>query len=785
MKRSFQWNLALAFGTALIILALVAALSFVATLRIEETNRAVAQTHKVRDTIAKVRTLIFEVEGNQRSFLLSARENFATNYGEARAQLSEVLQELRRETQDRRSQRVRIDLLERRLAERFAWLDRFIEIQRKEGPEGVRSAAQPDIGQAQRQAIRATLADLENDENNLLKRKQAEAEIRIRDDLAASLCLVVLDLAVLMSALILVRRHMSHRMRAEEELRRSNDQLEHRVAKCAPKPSPIPTRCCARKLLSGSESRRTCAPVKNGFAASSGTRLLASWSPTSKGLGSTSTPRLGEILGRPPKSLLGATLEEFVHPQDRSTDPDLDQGLLAGGIDGYDLEKRLRHAKGHDVWVRLSTSLLRGPNGEPRGRISVVEDITARKRAEEALRGNERHLRDILDGLTAFVTVLTPEGLVVQANRAALDAAGLEAADVANRSWAETGWWSYSSVAQERIRRAVSRAAHGQVQRFDVGMRTRDGRALIIDLAIAPMYDALGRMTHMITSGVDITGRKHAEEENRRLNESLERRVRDRTAELEEANRELEAFSFSVSHDLRAPVRHISGYADLLVKRASHALDGPGLRYLDTIRESARGAGVLIDNLLALSRMGRTAVRRVQVNMDELALEARRDVEPETEGRTITWRIGPLPRAQGDPALLRLVLRNLLSNAVKYSRGRPDAEIEISGEIVGEEAVYRVRDNGAGFDMRYADRLFGVFQRLHTADEFEGTGIGLANVRRIVHRHGGRTGAEGTVGQGAVFFFSLPRPEIAVEADIEETEPDRVELVPTAGEEAR
>jgi chemotaxis family two-component system sensor kinase Cph1 len=227
------------------------------------------------------------------------------------------------------------------------------------------------------------------------------------------------------------------------------------------------------------------------------------------------------------------------------------------------------------------------------------------------------------------------------------------------------------------------------------------------------------------------------------------------SAELRRSNKELEAFSYSVSHDLRAPLRHIVGYAELLNEQ--HDLSETGRRYVRTIIESAYFAGVLVDNLLAFSQMARAGISPMNLDMNRLVEEVRAEVMAEAAGRTIRWHVERLPEAWSDPVMMRLVLRNLLSNAVKYTRKREEAAIEVGSVIHPAEIIYFVRDNGTGFDMRYVDKLFGVFQRLHRMEEFEGTGIGLANVRRIIERQGGRTWAEGIVDQGATFYFSLPR----------------------------
>jgi light-regulated signal transduction histidine kinase (bacteriophytochrome) len=279
-----------------------------------------------------------------------------------------------------------------------------------------------------------------------------------------------------------------------------------------------------------------------------------------------------------------------------------------------------------------------------------------------------------------------------------------------------------------------------------------DGSRVFVASRWSLRQDEQGHPMAILETNNDITDRKRREEEIRKLNEELGKR----TTDLETSNKELEAFAYSVSHDLRAPLRHMVGYTELLQKNTSTMLDEKSLRYMKTILDSAKKMGALIDDLLAFSRIGRAETRQRPVNLEELVKEVLQDLQRETEGRNIAWKVGALPEAFGDRPMLRLVLVNIVANAVKFTRTRPLAEIEIGSLKKAGAMVVFVRDNGVGFDMKYAHKLFGVFQRLHQTGTFEGTGIGLATVQRIIHRHGGSVWAEGLVDGGATFFFSLP-----------------------------
>src|SRR5262249_24742971 len=283
----------------------------------------------------------------------------------------------------------------------------------------------------------------------------------------------------------------------------------------------------------------------------------------------------------------------------------------------------------------------------------------------------------------------------------------------------------------------------------------KDGSVFWANAVITPMYDQSGVLRGFSKVLRDITERRRAEEEIRQLNRELEQRVRDRTKELEATNKELEAFTYSVSHDLRAPLRHIAGFSKMLAEECGDSLKPEGQHYLQRIQDGTRRMGTLVDDLLNLARIGRHELRLQVTGLDSIVRDVISELRPDTEGRSVEWKIGGLPYVEGDPALLKVVFHNLLSNALKYTRPRSPAVVEVGRDEVDGAPVVFVRDNGVGFNMKYADKLFGVFQRLHRAEDFEGTGVGLATVQRVVQKHGGRIWAQAELDKGATFYVSL------------------------------
>ncbi len=380
----------------------------------------------------------------------------------------------------------------------------------------------------------------------------------------------------------------------------------------------------------------------------------------------------------------------------------------------------------------------------------------AHRERERALIESEERFRVLIEGVKdhAFY-MLDTEGRVNTWNTGAERVEGYTAAEIIGKPFAT--FFLPEDVEKKVPERALNRAKKTG-RSVNEGWRVRkDGSRFWSQGSITALRDETGRLLGYVKIARDMTEQKSAQDEIERLNSELEQRVTERTAQLAAANEELEAFSRSVSHDLWAPVRQILGYVEILQSEGGVPPEGSNGRYLETIARCARQMGRLIDALLAFSRTASINMQYQLVDLAGLTAEAIQELRHETEGRQVEWQIEELPVVQGHPLMLRQAIVNLLSNALKYTRPRPKPKIEIGAKKTAREIILFVRDNGVGFDMAYGDKLFGVFHRLHSLADFEGSGVGLANVRRIIHRHGGRTWAEGKVNAGATFYFSLPR----------------------------
>jgi PAS domain S-box-containing protein len=376
--------------------------------------------------------------------------------------------------------------------------------------------------------------------------------------------------------------------------------------------------------------------------------------------------------------------------------------------------------------------------------------------AEAALSDRQIQLSAIIDSAMDAIIAIDEEQRILVFNAAAENMFGCPAAEAIGQSLdrfiPERFRATHHTHIREFGRTNVTRRTKGSLGAI-FGLRS-GGEEFPIEASIT-QFESGGQKFYTVILR-DITERKRAEMEVRRLNEELQGGVAERTAQLQAANKELETFSYSVSHDLRAPLRHINGFSRALLEDYSDKLDEAGRTYLEELCGASRTMAQLIDALLQLARVSRGEMRREVVNLSEMAVEVMAKLKESDSGRAVAVSVREELLTHGDKRLLRIVLDNLLGNSFKFTSKREQAEISFGREQRGGELVYFVRDNGAGFDMAFAGKLFGAFQRLHSAREFEGTGIGLATVQRIVHRHGGRVWADGSVNKGATFYFTLP-----------------------------
>ena len=451
-----------------------------------------------------------------------------------------------------------------------------------------------------------------------------------------------------------------------------------------------------------------------------------------------------EALGRSIQMIPPQQQEEF----QRLVHSSLREGKVLTGLEVQRLRK-----DGSTIDISLSAAPLRDTKGEIIGAMGILSDISDRKRAQEVLRQSEERLRLVLENMPVMMDAFDESGNIIIWNRECERVTGYTAEEIVGNPRAMELLYPNLEYRQQMMAQWAERGDDYRDWEWEI--TCKDGSVKIVAWSnISQEFPIPGWAAWGVA--VDISDRKRAEQEIRELNQNLERRVIERTAELEAANKELEAFSYSVSHDLRAPLRGVDGFSQALLDRYADKLDDKGKHYLQRIRLGTQRMGELIDDLLKLSRVTRSEMQRTKVDLSALATAIAAELYSTQPERQVEWAIAPGLVADGDARLLRIVLENLLNNAWKFTSSGIHSCIEFNVKILNEGKIaYFVRDNGAGFDMAYANKLFGAFQRLHSTAQFPGTGIGLATVQRIIYRHGGRVWAEGAVEQGATFYFTL------------------------------
>lgn len=701
MPMLLERKIAAGYAVAVGFLLFVGGAAWWSAARSAETFRLVDHTHKVLYQLEACLIDALNMQTATRGFLLSGEEGFLEPYVAGSARIEANLKELRALTKDNPVQSRRMAPLEDSMVRLIDIMRERIALRRQRDFNPLTEAPSLGAGNAAMAEVRGRIAALEEEERRLLAARSAAAQSGQRRAVLVFGLGTLLAAGLVVGAGLVVRRDFYQRVKAEAERDRffslSLDLL------------------CISSATDGRFKRVS--------------------------------PAVTDILGWTMEEFLARPYMEQIHPEDRTRSQREVERQVVEGHKVLQFENRFRHKDGS--WRVLSWRSVPQPGGLM---YAIARDVTESKRTEAALRASEAEYRTLFASIDEGYCIIQ---MVFDKQNQPVDYRFLSTNPAFEKQTGLIG-------AEGRLIRELSprHEAHwfdiygrialtGEPRRFQNYAAQRDRW---FDVYAFRYGDPARRQVAILLN--NITGRKQREEQVRQLNADLSLRA----AQLETANQELEAFSYSVSHDLRAPLRHIDGFAGLLRKNSSAVLDDQGRRHLDTISGAARQMGRLIDDLLSFSRMSRASVQPVEVDQNALVAALIQEGSLPKTPRPVEWHLAPLPRVRADPAMLRQVWLNLLDNAVKYSGKAAAPRIEIGHRPdpnTGEQ-VFFVGDNGAGFDMRYVDKLFGVFQRLHGPAEFEGTGIGLANVRRIVTRHGGRTWAEGRVGAGATFYFSLP-----------------------------
>ncbi len=700
MKASVENKIWLGFVISVLALAGIGWLACRTTINLITTENWISHTHEVIATLESGLAILTDAETSQRGFLLTGDEQFLQDSQKAQAQIAEWTGKIRKLTADNPDEQQRLDKLEPLISQRLAVLNSRIKLRQEQGLQAAANSVATREGKNLMDQIWQDVSEMRDAENVLLLKREQAAQSGAQDSLLIILGGGVFTGLVGLGAVMMIRLDLRLRKQAQEEL--------------------------------------------DGFFTLSLDFLCIA---SSDGYFKRVSPIVTEILGWSSEEFLSRPFVDFVHPDDQAATLREVERQVVTGEKVLNFENRYRHRDGS--WRVLSWRSMPHPGGLM---YATARDVTAERSTQKALQESEARYRTLFDSIDEGFCIIE---MIFDDQQKPVDYRFLEI----NPSFEkQTGL--RDAVGKTMRELAPKHEAHwfeiyGRIAETGETVRFQNRAEQLhrtYDVYAFRFGEPKNRQVAILFN--DITKSKEAEAEILRSSQE----VKTTNEKLQVANKELESFSYSVSHDLRAPLRHIDGFVDLLTKHIGETMDERSRRYLNIIADSARQMGQLIDDLLVFSRMSRSELHYSKMALNSLLDEVINMMQMDIKDRKIVWKISSLPEVEADPAMLRQVWMNLIGNAVKYTRTRKPAEIEVGciNQTDGE-LVFYVKDNGVGFDMQYLDKLFGVFQRLHRSEEFEGTGIGLANVRRIISRHGGHTWAEGKIDCGATFFFSLPK----------------------------
>lgn len=735
VEGSLRLRVAIGYALALLLLIGVALASQLAVQRLVASQSTVTRALRVRAEIAQLYSLLKDVQRGQRGFALTGEPEYLQPYHAGRRALLEQLPLLRglftNPEQLRRFQAIE-SLIERQLAQQ----EKKIQIRQAQGPAAAREQTLSREGERGMEEIQRQIMALQAAQDEVARQRIELSERAAFWTGLVNVGGILLAIAVVASGLVVLFRGLTARERAEEEVRQLNRVLTERSTALA---------SLNLELAAAEEEARR---QKQLFQSVSETASVGLVAADENGRMIFINEAAKKILGR---GISESPAEEWSNdfqvwlPDGSAMVPPQDLPLVRAmrGEVVRDVPLLLRMPGRPEVQIVGTGIPLLTSEGTLGGGLVTFFDNT------ETLE-HEAFLQQLIESAPDAMVIANESGVIVRTNAQATKLFGFEKSEMLGQP-IEMLMPSRFHARHEgqRARYAGAPVARPMGVGLDLLGRRKDGSEFHVEISLAPIATRHGTL---LSSAIrDVSERRRAQQALQTANQQLEQV----NAELAAVNRELESFSYSVSHDLRAPLRHLMGFSQMLREDFGPSLPTEVHKYLSRIQDSAERMGNLIDGLLNLGRVGRRDLIRLPVDLRRITNEVREMLQSECAGRAVDWRIGQLPAVHSDPALTRQVLENLIGNAIKYTRGRSPAIIEIgfaSGD--GEEAIF-VRDNGVGFDMKFSHKLFGVFQRLHSASEFEGTGIGLATVQRIVKKHGGRVWAESAPGAGATFYFTL------------------------------